>query len=192
MLASLRSFPRPALSAVDAIVEKGRARDLYERVMKVLDGSPQGALSDQVKTANRALRSIKSLREDVEMHVEISSLWQRENAERASSALLEAIRINSTKTPSVVSTSKLRNNLAVLKHLSAAFSEARACYEEALPATLSEGTAEAETSSVTILYNLARVYEDLAEYNMARDAYVKLLSRHPEYIDGALYCANQS
>ena len=38
--------------------------------------------------------------------------------------------------------------------------------------------------STTILYNLARVYEDGDDVDMARAAYEKLLTRHPEYVDG--------
>jgi RNA polymerase-associated protein CTR9 len=37
-----------------------------------------------------------------------------------------------------------------------------------------------------MLYNLARVYEDAGDGVMAKEAYDKLLSRHPEYVDGRL------
>jgi RNA polymerase-associated protein CTR9 len=38
--------------------------------------------------------------------------------------------------------------------------------------------------STTILYNLARIYEDQGEISMAKEAFDKLLSQHPEYVDG--------
>ncbi|KAG8841217.1 hypothetical protein FRB91_005238 [Serendipita sp. 411] len=37
--------------------------------------------------------------------------------------------------------------------------------------------------STTVLYNLARIYEDQGDMSMAKEAYDKLLQRHPEYID---------
>ncbi|KAF8306266.1 TPR-like protein [Clavulina sp. PMI_390] len=183
MLASLRNFPRPALSATDAAAEKVKARDLYERVMRVLNGTSSTFRLEASKTANRSVQSVQPLREDPAMHIEISSLWQRDNAEKALTALLEAMRINTLTSPPSVSPPKLRNNIGVLKHLQGAHVEARAAYEEALPATLLEGGTDGELSSVTILYNLGRIYEDLSEFNMAKDAFGKLLGRHPEYVD---------
>jgi RNA polymerase-associated protein CTR9 len=38
--------------------------------------------------------------------------------------------------------------------------------------------------STSMLYNLARVYEDGGDVAMAKEAYDKLLARHPEYVDG--------
>lgn len=184
MLASLRAYARPALSTSDSITEKSRAKELFERVTTVLNISHKAGYQDQAKPAPRVSTSVQVLRDDVEMHLEIASLWHRENIGRASSALQEAIKVNSLG-PLAISSSKLQCNFAVLQHLSGAYAEARALYEEALLAALSEGTTESEMSSVTMLYNLARVYEDTSEYNLARDAYMKLLSRHPEYVDGA-------
>ena len=57
-------------------------------------------------------------------------------------------------------------------------------YETALTeASAIEGSA-GEGMATTILYNLARVYEDQGETNLAKEAYDKLLARHPEYTDG--------
>ena len=182
MLASLRAYARPALSANDAVTERARARELFERAISVFNGSHKAHV-DQGKFPPRIPTSVRALRDDMEMHVEIASLWHRENIGHAINALQEAIEVNSLGPPAI-SSSKLRCNLAVLQHLSGMHAEARALYEEALLATLSEGSADSEMSSVTILYNLARVYEDTAEYGLARDAYIKLLSRHPEYVDG--------
>ena len=184
MLASLRAYARPALSASDAVTERGRARELFERVTGVFNSSHKGSYQDQARNIYRVPTSGQALRDDVEMHVEIASLWHRENVGHASGALQDAIKVNSLGPPAI-SPSKLRCNLAALQHLNGAYAEARTMYEEALLAALSEGTPDSETSSATILYNLARVYEDTSEYNLARDAYLKLLSRHPEYVDGA-------
>lgn len=37
------------------------------------------------------------------------------------------------------------------------------------------------------MYNLARAYEDQGEVSLAKEAFEKLVSRHPEYIDGGYY-----
>jgi RNA polymerase-associated protein CTR9 len=191
MLASLRSYARPALSAADAVTEKLRAKELYERVMKVLDSPSFATDSSKQHQSTRAVKSVLHLADDVDMYVEIAGLWQRDNLERTGKALKDAVRVNNAKanspsaSTSYISTPKLLNNLAAVRHIEGSFAEARALYEEALPSALAEGTIDSEASSVTILYNLARVYEDLAEHNMARDAYLKLLGRHPEYVDGA-------
>ncbi|KAF9518383.1 hypothetical protein BS47DRAFT_1338316 [Hydnum rufescens UP504] len=189
ILASLHSYARPVLSAADAVTEKLRAKELYDRVLKVLDSPSFVTESSKQHQSSRSLKSVMHLGDDVDMYVEIAALWQRDNLERTGKALKDAVRVNNAKaksasaSPSNISTPKLLNNLAAVRHIEGSFAEARALYEEALPSALAEGTVDSEASSVTILYNLARVYEDLAENNMARDAYLKLLARHPEYVD---------
>ncbi|KDQ14109.1 hypothetical protein BOTBODRAFT_32898 [Botryobasidium botryosum FD-172 SS1] len=168
MLASLRSHPRPALSSSDAAQERTRARELFDTVTKLIE-------------APDASRSHRLLGEDVEMYVEIARLWQTENLDRASKALQEAVRIRKASGSSVHP--KLINNLAAVKHLEGEPSVAQVLYEEALPNALSLEGEEADTLSTTILYNLARSYEDQGETGMAKDAYKKLLGIHPEYVD---------
>ena len=83
---------------------------------------------------------------------------------------------------------RLVNNLAVLGHLEGHFNDARVLYEAALTDAAGAGTSigiDSDGVSTTILYNLARVYEDQGDIEMAREAYEKLLTRHPEYVDGA-------
>ncbi len=43
-----------------------------------------------------------------------------------------------------------------------------------------------EGMSTSILYNLCPSLRDQGEDGLAKDAYEKLLSRHPEYVDGKL------
>lgn len=181
MLASLRAFPRTGLSPTDAVQERIRSKELYERVLRVIDSPLDAPVNPKSRT-----RSLRDLGEDVDLYVEIASLWQSEHADRAGKALKEAVRISRTPAASsAIPRPKLLNNLAVVHHLEGAFADARALYEEALPIALADPSDESEASSVTILYNLARVYEDVGEQGMAKDAYNKLLSRHPEYTDGS-------
>ncbi|KAI6017116.1 hypothetical protein EDC04DRAFT_2608077 [Pisolithus marmoratus] len=59
-------------------------------------------------------------------------------------------------------------------------------YEVALTKATSISGDSREAMSTSILYNLARVYEDKENLDMAKEAYDKLLTHHPEYIDGWL------
>jgi RNA polymerase-associated protein CTR9 len=99
-------------------------------------------------------------------------------------ALKEALRVSQA---SGETNPRLVNNIAVLHHLEGNLIEARKMYESALTSVTTLPVDNAEALSTTVLYNLARVYEDQGDENFARDAYEKLLSRHPEYVDGVFY-----
>lgn len=167
MLASLRAFPRPGVSSSEIAVERTKARELFDRAWKGADGQPLNQTS-------------RALRDDLEMHIEIARLWQGDSIERAFKALDEALHVSEAKgnvDP------RLLNNIGVMQQLEGQFSQARSSYEKALTSVSSLGSEFGEMST-SILYNLARVYEEMEEDTLAKDAYEKLLSRHPEYVDG--------
>lgn len=174
MLASLRIFPRPGVSTQDAIQEKVRARELFDRVVKVLELEAASDIGKQRKTS-------LGIADDVEMHIEISRLWQTENLDRMGKSLKEALKASQT---SGDNNPRLENNVGVLHHLEGNLKEARSMYESALTSATTMSAEIVEGLSTTVLYNLARVYEDEGEETLAKDAYEKLLSRHPEYVDG--------
>ena len=178
MLASLRAFPRPGVSSSDVAQEKTRARSLFDRVAKDLEIESTNANSPA---------AVRSISDDVEMHIEVARLWQGENLERMGKALKEALRIDQA---SGETNPRLINNIAVLHHLEGNLNEARTMYESALTSVTTLPVDNAEALSTTVLYNLARVYEDQGEETFAKDAYDKLLSRHPEYVDGMLIFIN--
>ena len=178
MLASLRAYPRPGVSSSDVAQEKSRARDLFDRVIKGLE------LEDSRTNGNGRSKASRRIGDDIEMHAEIARLWQGENLDRTGKALQEALRVSQV---SGQTDPRLINNIGVLQHLEGKFSEARTMYESALTGTTSLSSDIAEGLSTTVLYNLARVYEDEGEDDLAKDAYEKLLSRHPEYVDGMHY-----
>lgn len=179
MLASLRSHPRPGVSSADQAIERNRARELFDQVCRTL-GLPESNAPQVNGNVPHLNASARSIAEDKELHIEISKLWQGENMDRLERALKEASRLSEA---SGQVDPRLTNNLAVLPHLDGNLNAARSMYETALMHASNLGTEEA--MSATILYNLARVYEDQGEENMAKDAYDKLLARHPEYVDGA-------
>jgi RNA polymerase-associated protein CTR9 len=174
MLASLRAHPRPGVSSNDVGQERARARELFDRVNKEFDDSR----TDVVKYSSRI---VSGLADDIELHVEMARLWQDENLEKMGRALKEALRISEAQGQV---DPRIFNNLGVMRHVEGNLSEARTLYENALTSAFSLNTDIGESMSTSILYNLARVYEDSGEETMANDAYDKLLSRHPEYVDG--------
>ncbi|KAF8971112.1 RNA polymerase II-associated protein [Flammula alnicola] len=177
MLASLRAFPRPGVSSSDVAQEKARARELFDRVSKGLE-------LEEVRTNGHAsTRASRGIAEDIEMHAEIARLWQEESLDRMGKALKEALRISQA---SGQTDPRLINNIGVLHHLEGNLAEAQTMYENALTSATTLSSDVAEGLSTTVLYNLARVYEDEGEESLAKDAYEKLLSRHSEYVDAKI------
>jgi len=181
MLASLRAHPRPGVSSTDAAQERIKARELFDRVMKTLE-------IDEARTNGHTLtnglsKSARRISQDIDMHAEIARLWQDENLDRMGRALKEALKISEV---SEQVDPRLLNNLGALYHLEGNLEEARGMYESALISAAGLGPEIGEGMSTSMLYNLARVYEDGGDEVMAKEAYDKLLSRHPEYVDGEL------
>lgn len=179
MLASLRLHPRPGVSSSDAAQEKTKARELFDRVYRAIE-QYEDAAAQNGNMSRSELPPSRVVVEDVEMHIEYSRLLQRENLDRTEKIFRQAVRI-SEEAGRV--DPRLLNNLGVVSHLESRFEDARIMYENALVGASSLG-AEAEAMSTSVLYNLARVYEDLNEDAKAMEAYEKLLDRHPEYVDG--------
>ncbi|VDB88728.1 unnamed protein product [Peniophora sp. CBMAI 1063] len=174
MLASLRSFARPGISGSELAAERSKARDMFERVTSALD-------THEARPASQrgAAPISRAVAEDGEMYIEIARLWRSENIDKTGRMLRAALTLRGREP-------RLLNALAVLTHLERRPDEARAMYEEALTAASSVADPTSPTSdatATTILYNLARAYEDLGQTNQASDAYAKILARHPEYTD---------
>ncbi|KAH9948627.1 RNA polymerase II-associated protein [Amylocystis lapponica] len=181
MLASLRSHPRPGISSADRVVDKVRARELFDYACKILGLFEDNANNGQ--SQQKLSRAARKIGEDMDMHAEIARLWQGESLERMERALREASKISEA---SGKTDPRLVNNLAVLQHLEGNLGAARTMYEAALTHASGLETTVAEGMSTSILYNLARVYEEQNEETMAKGAYDKLLDRHPEYVDAKL------
>lgn len=177
ILASLRAHPRPGVSSADVAQEKLKARELFDRVTKTIE-------IDDARTnghANASSRTSSVLNNDMEMHVEIARLWQEDNVERTAKAFRDASRVSAA---SGQVDPRLLNNLGALQHMEGNLDEGRIMYEDALTKAATLSAEDGEDMSTSILYNLAKVYEDSGEHTMAKEAYEKLLSRHPEYVDG--------
>ncbi|CCL99651.1 uncharacterized protein FIBRA_01671 [Fibroporia radiculosa] len=182
MLASLRAHPRVGMSSPDQAAERLRARDLFDQVFKALALSEDhhARVDSSPKISGRSARKIA---EDMDVYIEMARLWQGENLERMERALKEASRVceASGKTDP-----RLLNNLAVLQYLEGNLEAARTMYETAITQVTTLDSHIVEGLSTTMLYNLARTYEEQGEETMAKEAYEKLLDRHPEYVDAKL------
>ncbi|KAF9227093.1 TPR-like protein [Gyrodon lividus] len=179
MLASLRAHPRPGVSSADVAQEKIKARELFDRASKTLE-LEDSRVNGHADAPGRATSFIS---DDMDMHVEIARLWQDENLERTTKAFRDALRISAA---SGQTDARLLNNLGALQHMEGNLVEARTMYEDALTEAAALCPEDGETMSTSILYNLARVYEDSGDNAMAKEAYDKLLSRHPEYVDAKI------
>lgn len=180
MLASLRAMPRPGVSSADKVEEKKRARELFDRVCKAI-GAPGDSLSHTNGHSQPPSSSVRKLGEDPEMYIEIAKLYQDESHEKMEKAYRQALQNSEA---SGKTDPRLVNNLGALRHLDGHLNEAQTFYETALTHAAGLDSSSAESMSTSILYNLARVYEDQGEEAKAREAYEKLLTRHPEYVDG--------
>lgn len=123
----------------------------------------------------------RKIAEDADVHVEIAKLWHEEDLGRVERALREAQRIREIAGKS---DPRILNNVAAIHHMNGRHEEARILYQRALTDASSQDASLSDSISTTILYNLARVYEAQNEDTMAKDAYEKILARHPEYVDG--------
>ncbi|KAG9103027.1 hypothetical protein FRC06_000428 [Ceratobasidium sp. 370] len=168
-LASLRALPRRALSATDAAAEQSRAKEIFEKVLRMIE--------------NGAGAGTGGVASDRDMYVEIARLWQRDNVDKAAKALAQAVKLAGAPD------ARLLNNVAVMRHMEGDLVGAKSGYEEAamVAGSGSAGTeADADDVVTTVLYNLGRLHEDLGDSTMAGEVYDKLLARHPEYVDATL------
>ncbi|KAG8733688.1 hypothetical protein FRC11_004002 [Ceratobasidium sp. 423] len=161
-LASLRALPRRALSATDAAAEQAKAKEMFDKVLRMVDngaGSGAGGVAS-----------------DRDMYVEIARLWQKDNVDKAMKALAQAVKLAGSPDP------RLINNVAVMRHMEGDLAAAKAGYEEAAMI----GGGDSGDVVTTVLYNLGRLHEDLGDATMAGEVFDKLLARHPEYVDATL------
>ncbi|KAI0338297.1 TPR-like protein [Trametopsis cervina] len=186
MLASIRAVPRPGMSSSDISQAKANARELYDKVAKALH-LPEANLPQMNGHVKTLTRSQRKLADDVQLHIEMAKLWFEDDVSRVERGLQEAFRLSErdgTSTPDP----RLINNLGTLQHISKRYDAARLLYERALTDSAS-GPKASEDAFTSILYNLARLYEDQGDDVSAKDAYEKLLSKHPEYNDAKIRLA---
>ena len=190
MLASFKAQHRPGTSQADAAADRQKARELLDTVLRTLNITNPVRTNGHAPTKSRTeayahRKAVTLFGDDLELLIEAARLWQDEDRSKMLVILKEAVRLVQTRVEAgQPGEPRLWNNLGVLMHYDGQFQEARLLYEKALTEASSVEGLAGENMSTTILYNLARVYEEQGEISTAREAYDKLLGRHPEYADG--------
>ncbi|KAI6106575.1 hypothetical protein EDD16DRAFT_1740946 [Pisolithus croceorrhizus] len=181
MLASLCMHPRPEVLSSDAAQEKVCARELFDQAIinKMLEHNnthPNG--NTNISTCAAAVTA-----DDLEMHLDIAHLWQEEQPEQTVHAFHKALQISEA---SGQIDPWLLNNLVPLQHMDSHLDMAQSMYKAVLTKATSIGGSSGEAISTLILYNLARLFKDKEDLVMAKEAYDKLLTHHPEYVDARI------
>ncbi|KAI6096502.1 hypothetical protein F5141DRAFT_1067662 [Pisolithus sp. B1] len=111
---------------------------------------------------------------DLEMHLEVAHFQWEERPEQMVMHSMKLCR----------SVKQLLNNPSTLQCMDSHLDMAQSIYKVALTKATCVSGSSGEAMSTSLLYNLARLYEDKEDLVMTKEAYDKLLACHPEYIDG--------
>ncbi|KAL8290248.1 hypothetical protein RQP46_003187 [Phenoliferia psychrophenolica] len=180
-------------SIVDSNAERKKARELYDQVLRLFAaGSKDPTDADRAVAQSARTREIA---QDSALFVEIAKLWSDEpSLDRSLQAYRKSAQIRrddvdaNDEEGSVPA--PVLNNVGVLEYHKGDFVGAQARFEAALSEVGHELKAangvlsdpiDAVLTAVT--YNLGVVYEAVGETDKAKDAFGKILTRHPEYIE---------
>lgn len=222
MAASLRAKSHPGASKEELAADRERARSLLDRALKSVDAASAELAASATAVASVSglsrltLAAIVALGADPTVHIEMATLLQDTDLERATGAYTEALRLtlekeaqqqgeNVAADPAITELAvNLLTNLGGVtalrgmeKSVSAggdAGSEERLALLDAGRARLGEALTRAADAGLdapmaTATYNLGRVYEAIGRADSAREAYERLLGGHPEYTDAKVRLA---
>eukprot|EP00163_Fabomonas_tropica_P029635 TRINITY_DN642_c0_g1_i5.p1 TRINITY_DN642_c0_g1~~TRINITY_DN642_c0_g1_i5.p1 ORF type:complete len:309 (-),score=79.45 TRINITY_DN642_c0_g1_i5:457-1248(-) len=154
------------------------------------------------KAVNFLKTSVVNSPHDVEAYMELAQLLELASPKEALNALRRAERILSNGKKEIPKV--LHNNQAVLYSTLGRFSDALECYFKAIrngsdkhPLESFDYTNEdtpvpLDTENTTIMYNIARLYQEHHKNIEARRMYKAILTQHPNYVDCALRLAEMS
>lgn len=155
--------------------------------MKIL-GSLYANSSSQSKrdTAKSHLKKVtEQVPDDVEAWIELAQILEQNDLQGSLSAYGQATYILTDKVGADVPP-EILNNVAALNYRMGNLPEAKTRLEQALERTKIEAEHDAQyydSISVTMSYNLARLYEEMCEFDKADKMYKDILKEHPNYID---------
>jgi len=158
----------------------------YE-TMKIL-GSLYSTSTEPEKreTAKNHLKKVtEQFPDDVEAWIEYAGILEQADVQAALSAYGTASRILKDKVQADVPP-EILNNVGALHFRLGNLKESRKFYEAALDHCKQESMQDEtyyNAISVTMNYNLARLYEALYEFDKAEKIYKDILREHPNYID---------
>jgi RNA polymerase-associated protein CTR9 len=95
---------------------------------------------------------------------------------------LEIATKQSTTNPEYTVPAELYNNVAVLRHILGKHQKSEQAYQSAIAATGFD-IKEYRSQNVTTTYNLARLKEEMCQFDEAEELYKGILKEHPNYVD---------
>lgn len=169
----------------------------FEKVLKVQPGNYEtmkilGSLyansNSQTKrdTAKNHLKKVtEQFPEDVEAWIELAQILEQNDLQGSLAAYGQATKILTENINADVPP-EIWNNIAALNYRMGNLSEAKTKLEMALERARVEAEHDSQyydSISVTMTYNLARLYEEMCEFDRADKLYKDILKEHPNYID---------
>lgn len=157
----------------------------YE-TMKIL-GSLYASSTSQSKrdTAKNHLKKVtEQFPDDVEAWIELAQILEQNDLQGSLAAYGQATNILTEINAEVPP--EIWNNIAALHYRMGNLTEAKNKLEKALERARSEAEHDSQyydSISVTMTYNLARLYEEMCEFDRADKLYKDILKEHPNYID---------
>lgn len=155
--------------------------------MKIL-GSLYANSNSQSKrdTAKNHLKKVtEQFPDDVEAWIELAQILEQNDLQGSLAAYGQATCILTDSNIAEVPP-EIWNNIAALHYRMGNLSEAKNKLELALARSKSEAEHDSQyydSISVTMTYNLARLYEEMCEFDRADKLYKDILKEHPNYID---------
>jgi RNA polymerase-associated protein CTR9 len=151
--------------------------------------------SNGSKLGTTAIQYLKRATElnphDIDTYLELAASYEGVDDVEASKSFDQAIALFQEQKTMFIS-AELLNNLGALKQRIQDYPAAKAAFEQALKHSMQQpqehGYDSVKTKAVriTIMYNLARLYEEQCDYQKAEAIYQDIVKESPKYIDAYL------
>lgn len=173
------------------------AAQCFEKVLKVQPGNYEtmkilGSLYANSKsqskrdTAKNHLKKVtEQFPDDVEAWIELAQILEQNDLQGSLQAYGNATTILTEKVHAEIPP-EILNNVAALNYRLQNLPEAKSKLEQSLERAKLESEQDAQyydSISVSMNYNLARLFEEMCEYDKADKLYKDILKEHPNYID---------
>lgn len=155
--------------------------------MKIL-GSLYANSSSQSKrdTAKSHLKKVtEQAPEDIEAWIELAQILEQNDLHGSLNAYNQAVKIL-TETVGQDIPPEIWNNMAALFYRLGQLPDAKEKLDQALEKTKLEAQHDAQyydSIAVTMTYNMARLFEEMCEFDQSDKLYKTILKEHPNYID---------
>lgn len=169
-------------SSTEANERRQAAMKLYDQVLRML--ATQGDRRSSSSASFRAMITrITSAANDPELFVEVGRLWNTKDPSKALKAYQSAVSVRTNLELPIPS--QLHNNIGCLLFNKKQTEQALDAFQEAAKAAISIQNEEEKDAVLTATaYNMAVVQETQDLSDEAEATYKRILSRHPEWVEG--------